>query len=359
MIGKGKTILIMAGGTGGHIMPGLAVARTLRREGWRVVWLGNPEGMEGKLVPAAGIELAPLRFAAVRGKGLKRFLTLPLALLSGFAQAWRALSHYRPCVALGFGGYVSFPGAMMAVLRRIPLVIHEQNAIAGLANRVLAPIADRILTGFPNVLKKGVWVGNPVRSEIVRLSEPQSRYAEHERESGARLRLLVLGGSLGAQAINEALPAALARIEEARRPEIVHQTGAAHLEATREAYRAAGVSAHVVAFIEDMAGAYAWADVVLARAGASTIAELAAAGIASILVPYPHAVDDHQTANARFLSQAGAAILLPQSELTPDRLVLLSSLSRPQLLEMARQARLLAKPYAAEEVALACRELSP
>ncbi|MCX7897374.1 MAG: undecaprenyldiphospho-muramoylpentapeptide beta-N-acetylglucosaminyltransferase [Rhodocyclaceae bacterium] len=353
-----KTLVIMTGGTGGHIMPGIAVAREMLRAGWRVVWLGHPDGMEARLVPQAGIAFMPVPFSAVRGQGLRRLFLLPIALLGAFARAYRALAHLKPNVALGLGGYVSFPGGMMAALRGVPLVLHEQNAIAGLANRILAHVADRVLTGFPDALKKGVWVGNPVRAAIAALPAPDQRYAEHERDSPQRLRLLVLGGSQGAAAINETVPAAMALLSPDARPEIVHQTGATDLERTRDLYRLAGVAAHVVDFIEDMAGAYAWADLVLSRAGASTLAEIAAAGIASILVPYPHAVDDHQTANARFLAMAGAAILLPQGELSAERLCELQHISRAQLLEMAQQARRLAKPNAAREVALACMEIA-
>ncbi len=349
---NGRTIVIMAGGTGGHIMPALAVAEKLRQQGWRIVWLGNPDGMEARLVPKHGYEMAWLRFPALRGKGLVRKLMLPVHLLSGFWQAWQLLTRIRPRVVLGMGGFISFPGGMMAALRGIPLVLHEQNAIAGLANRVLASVADRVLTGFPAVLTKGLWVGNPVRNEIAALPPPAERY---NGRSG-RLQVLVLGGSLGAQALNEIVPKALALLTEEERPEVVHQSGEKHLEALRAAYAAAGVKAHTVSFIADMAGAYDWADLVICRAGASTIAELAAAGVASILVPYPHAVDDHQTANARFLSQAGAAILLPQSELTAEKLALLRTLKRAQLSEMAEKARALAKPDAAEAVARVCME---
>lgn len=353
-----KTIVIMAGGTGGHIMPGLAVADELRHRGWHVVWMGHPDGMEARLVPAKGYEMAWLRFGALRGKGLLRKLLLPFNLLSGFVQAWRRLAEIRPDVVLGMGGFISFPGGMMAVLRGIPLVLHEQNSIAGLANRVLASVADRVLTGFPHVLRKGIWVGNPVRPEIAALPEPTLRYDGHDLERDGRLHLLVIGGSLGAQALNETVPQALALLPEAERPEVVHQSGEKHVEALRAAYAAAGVKGHVVAFIEDMAGAYAWADLVICRAGALTIAELACAGVASVLVPFPHAVDDHQTANARFLSEAGAAILLPQVELTPERLALLKNLTRPQLREMAGKARELAMPAATMAVADVCEEVA-
>ncbi len=352
-----KTLLVMAGGTGGHIFPGLAVADAAQAAGWRVVWLGNPDGMEAKLVPARGYEMVELRFAALRGKGVLRKLLLPFNLLRAFWQALGRLSEVKPDVVIGLGGFVSFPGGMMAVLKGIPLVVHEQNSVAGLANRVLAGVADRILTGFPNVLKKGDWAGNPVRAEIAALSAPAIRYSERSNE-GTPLRLLVVGGSLGAMALNEALPAALALLPENERPQVVHQSGEKHLEVLKAGYAKAGVDAHCVAFIEDMAGAYAWADLVICRAGALTIAELAAAGVASILVPFPFAVDDHQTGNARFLSSAGAAILLPQGELTPEKLSLLNRMPREQLLQMAEKARALARPDATAVVADACMSLA-
>ncbi|MCK9379974.1 MAG: undecaprenyldiphospho-muramoylpentapeptide beta-N-acetylglucosaminyltransferase [Sulfuritalea sp.] len=347
-----KTLLVMAGGTGGHIMPGLAVAEHLREQGWKIAWMGNPDGMEAQLTAGRGYEMAWVHFSALRGKGLVRKLLLPFNLLRGFRQAWSQLKRIRPDVVLGMGGYVSFPGGMMASLRGIPLVLHEQNSVAGLANRVLAMVADRILTGFPDVLKKGSWVGNPVRPEIAALPAPTVRYAQH---SGP-LRLLVVGGSLGAQALNEALPKALAMIPEHERPAVVHQAGERHLPTLKSHYIAAGVEADCVAFINDMAGAYDRADLVICRAGALTVAELAAAGVASLLVPFPHAVDDHQTSNARFLSTAGAAILLPQDQLTPARLAEIRNLSRQQLTQMAEKARELALPEATAEVARACQE---
>ncbi len=353
-----KTAVVMAGGTGGHIMPGLALADELKHRGWNVVWMGHPEGMEARLVPARGYKMSWVRFGALRGKGLLRKLLLPFNLLRGFAQSWQELARIQPALVIGMGGFISFPGGMMAALRGIPLILHEQNSIAGLANKVLAGVADRVLTGFPDTLGKAAWVGNPVRGDIAVLPAPTLRYAEHERECPGRLRILVIGGSLGAQALNEAVPQGLALIPEAERPEVVHQSGEKHLEALRAAYAAAGVQAHAVAFIEDMAGAYAWADLVICRAGALTIAELAAAGVASVLVPFPHAVDDHQTANARFLSRAGAAMLLPQAELTPGRLAELRHLSRDQLKEMAEKARELAMPDATSMVATVCEEIA-
>ncbi|MFA7269487.1 MAG: undecaprenyldiphospho-muramoylpentapeptide beta-N-acetylglucosaminyltransferase [Sterolibacterium sp.] len=352
-----KTLLIMAGGTGGHIFPGLAVADAVKAAGWNVVWLGNPDGMEAKLVPSRGYEMAPVRFAALRGKGLLRKLLLPFNLLSGFWQAWKVLKRIQPDVVLGMGGFISFPGGMMAVLQGRPLAVHEQNSLAGLANKVLARVSERILTGFPNVIDKGEWCGNPVRREIAALPAPAERFATR-MEQGCPIRLLVIGGSLGAQALNEAVPKALALLAEDERPQVVHQAGEKHLAGLRDNYRQAGVAANCVAFIEDMAGAYEWADLVICRAGALTVAELAAAGVASILVPFPHAVDDHQTLNARFLVHAGAAILLPQNELTPDKLALMRNLNRAQLLQMAEKARALARPDATVTVAQICMELA-
>ncbi|MBK9594349.1 MAG: undecaprenyldiphospho-muramoylpentapeptide beta-N-acetylglucosaminyltransferase [Rhodocyclales bacterium] len=350
-----KTILVMAGGTGGHVFPGLAVADYLHARGWRVVWMGNPEGMEAKLVPARGYEMAWVRFAALRGKGLLRKLLLPLNLLRAFGQALGALSRVKPNVVLGMGGYVTFPGGMMAALSGRPLVVHEQNSVAGLANRVLAGVADRILSGFPGVLRQGEWAGNPVRAEIAALPLPAQRYAGR---SGP-LDVLVVGGSLGARALNEAMPRALALLQLAERPRVTHQSGAKQIDDLRAAYAAAGVEAQLLPFIDDMAARYAAADLVVCRAGALTIAELAAAGVASVLVPFPQAVDDHQTGNARFLSEAGAAILLPQRELTPEKLAaLLRELTREKLAAMAEKARALAKPEATRAVAEVCMEVA-
>lgn len=350
-----KTLLVMAGGTGGHIFPGIAVAEALRERGWRIVWMGNADGMEGRLVPERGYETAWIRFGALRGKGLLRKLMLPLNLLRGFWQALGALRHIRPDVVLGMGGYVTFPGGMMASLLGRPLVLHEQNSIAGLANKVLAGVADRVLTGFPDALPKGQWVGNPVRSEIAEVSPPELRYAER---SGP-LRVLVVGGSLGAAVLNEVVPAALAQIPESRRPVVTHQAGAKQIDALRAAYANARVDGELLPFIEDMAERYARADLVICRSGALTVAELAAVGVASVLVPFPHAVDDHQSANARFLSEQGAAVLIPQKEFDPARLAaLLDSLDRDVLAGMACQARKLARPEAARAVAEICVELA-
>ncbi|HJV25135.1 MAG TPA: undecaprenyldiphospho-muramoylpentapeptide beta-N-acetylglucosaminyltransferase [Aromatoleum sp.] len=350
-----KTLLVMAGGTGGHIFPGIAVAERLRSQGWRIVWMGNPEGMEARLVPERGYEVAWIRFSALRGKGLLRKLLLPLNLLRGFWQALGALRRIRPDVVLGMGGYVTFPGGMMAALIGRPLVLHEQNSVAGLANRVLAGVADRVLAGFPAALKKAVWVGNPVRAEIAAVPSPALRFAGRT----GPLKVLVVGGSLGAAALNQVVPEALSLMARGQRPQVTHQAGARQIEALRVQYAKADVEGVLVPFIDDMAAKYAEADLVICRAGALTVAELAAVGVASLLVPFPYAVDDHQTSNARFLADQGAAYLLPQNELDAERLAgILASLDRPRLLEMADKARALAKPAAADAVADVCEALA-
>ncbi len=349
------TLMVMAGGTGGHIYPGLAVADALRDRGWKVVWMGNPEGMEARIVPASGYEVAWVRFAALRGKGLLRKLLLPLNLLRGFAQAFGQIRRVKPDVVLGMGGYVTFPGGMMASLLGRPVVVHEQNSVAGLANKVLAGVADRVVTGFPDVLKKGEWLGNPVRADITAVAPPAERFAGR---SGP-LRVLVVGGSLGATALNETVPQALALLDPAERPLVTHQAGTKQIDALRAGYQAAHVDGELLPFIDDMADRYADADLVICRAGALTVAELAAAGVASVLVPYPHAVDDHQTGNARFLAEAGAAVLMPQTELTPQRLAaLLQKMNRERLLAMAVKARECAKPDATARVADVCAGLA-
>lgn len=351
-----RTILITAGGTGGHVFPGLAVADALREAGWHVVWLGAKNGMEARLVPARGYEMAWVRAGALRGKALLERLLLPLNLLIGFWQSARAILRHRPDVVLGLGGYVAFPGGMMASLLARPLVVHEQNAIAGLTNRILAGVADRVLVAFPGALKNAEWTGNPVRAEIARLAPPQERFAGR---SGP-LQLLVVGGSLGAQALNECVPKALAALPPAARPRVVHQSGDKHLQALQRHYRDAGVDGELVSFIDDMAARYAAADLVICRAGAITIAELAAGGVPGVLVPFPHAVDDHQTANAAFLADRGAAVLLPQRELDPARLAtLIGSLDRARLLEMAQKAHALGRPDATRVVAERCSALAP
>jgi UDP-N-acetylglucosamine--N-acetylmuramyl-(pentapeptide) pyrophosphoryl-undecaprenol N-acetylglucosamine transferase len=345
--------MIMAGGTGGHVFPGLAVADYLREAGWRVIWLGAKTGMEAALVPKRGYDMAWVSFSGLRGKGPLTFFLLPAKLLLAFWQSARAIFAHRPDVVLGMGGYISFPGGMMAALFGKPLVVHEQNAIPGLANKVLAGVADRVLCAFPGALKGATLTGNPVRPGIAAMAAPESRYAGR---SGP-LRVLVVGGSLGAKVFNDVVPRALALLSGPR-PLVTHQSGAQHAESLRQAYSSAGVQARTQAFIDDMAAAYAEADLVVCRAGATTVAEIAAAGVASVLVPYPHAVDDHQTANARFLADAGAAVLLPQSELSAERLAeLLGGFDRVRLRDMARRARSLARPDATSAVAMACAEL--
>jgi len=350
-----RTIMIMAGGTGGHIMPGLAVADCLRTQGWRVVWMGVPGSMEADLVPKHGYDMVWVNISGLRGKGWLRTLALPFNLVRAMWQSAAAIFRQRPDVVLGMGGYVTFPGGLMAAVLRRPLVVHEQNSVAGLSNRVLARLAQRVLSGFPEVLPHAEWSGNPVRSAIAALPEPAQRY----RARSGVLNLLVVGGSLGAKALNDALPQALALLPETVRPRVLHQTGKANFDTVQQAYTAAGVSAGVRPFLEDMGQAYAEADLVICRAGALTVAELAAAGVASVLVPFPYAVDDHQTGNARFLSERGAAILLPQTELSAAGLAqLLETLTREQLQAMAQQARTLTKPDAAAAVAKVCARLA-
>lgn len=348
-------IVVMAGGTGGHVFPALAVARRLTDSGYRVVWIGNRDGMEAELVPRHGFEMAWVSFSGLRGKGIVPKLLLPFNLLVAFGQSLTILTRLKPRAVIGFGGYISFPGGMMAALLGTRLIVHEQNAIAGLANRVLAKVADAVLSAFPDTLPRAVWCGNPVRKGIVALPEPVTRYAAR---SGP-LRLLVIGGSLGALALNEVLPKALALLPAAARPEVTHQSGAKHIEALRQAYAAAGIEAAIFPFIDDMAGAYGNADLVICRAGAMTVAEVACAGVAALFVPFPFAVDDHQTANAKFLTDGGAALLLQQSALTPQGLAKqLGELTRERCLKLAQKARTLAKPDATRDVANACLALT-
>ena len=353
-----RTLMIMAGGTGGHIYPAISVAEYLRAQGWNIVWLGSKAGMEARIVPPHGYTMAWIRFSGLRGKGLLRAVLLPLNLLIAFWQSAHAIFTHRPDVVLGMGGYVAFPGGMMASLLSRPLVIHEQNSVAGLTNRVLSRFADRILMGFPNTFKNkylASWTGNPVRADIGAIEAPAARYVRRE----PRLQVLVLGGSQGASALNAVMPQALALLAAADRPQVTHQSGAAHIDALRAAYATAGVQAEALPFIDDMAARYAAADVVICRAGASTVAEIAAAGVASVLVPLPSAVDDHQTHNARFLSERGAAVLVPQAEFTPEKVAqLLRGFARDKLLTMALAAREAAKPDATQAVAQICMELT-
>lgn len=348
------TIMIMAGGTGGHVFPGLAVAQFLREQGWRVVWMGVPGAMESRLVPPHGFEMAWVRAVAARGQGLLAALFLPTRLLLAFWQSARVLLRVQPDVVLGMGGYVAFPGGMMAALLNRPLAVHEQNSVAGLTNRLLAHVADCVMVAFPNAIRRALCTGNPVRVAITTLATPEVRYAARN----GPLNILVLGGSLGAQALNTIVPQALALLAPAQRPVVVHQSGERHLAQLQANYAHAGVQATCVAFIDEMATAYAQADLVICRAGALTVAELAAAGVPALFVPFPHAVDDHQTANAKYLVDAGAAQCIAQSELTPTRLAAyLSGLNRTLLLQMAQRARGLGQPNATRDVAQACIQL--
>ena len=355
-----RTALVMAGGTGGHIFPGLAVAQALRERGWRVHWLGGSgtpaqPSMESRLVPPHGFALETIDFSGVRGKGLRSVALLPWRLARACWQSIQVLRRVKPDVVLGLGGYITFPAGLMSVLLGKPLVLHEQNSIAGLANKVLARVAARRFTAFPDVLKKGLWVGNPLRAAFIGGPQPASRFAGR---SGP-LRLLVVGGSLGARALNEIVPRALALIASDERPLVLHQSGAQQIEALRAHYASAGVAAQLTPFIEDTAQAFAEADLVLCRAGASTVTELAAVGAAALFVPFPFAVDDHQTRNARFLVEQGAGWLLPQQELTPERLAaVLRQLQRPELLACAQQARKLEKTDACSKIVAACEELT-
>lgn len=352
------TILITAGGTGGHVFPALAVARALRAQGAEVVWLGTREGIEARLVPAAGIEIDYIRIRGLRGGGLLRWLLLPMRLNLAMLEALRILRRRKPAAVLAMGGFAAGPGGLMASLLNIPLLVHEQNAVAGLTNRWLAKLADVVLAGFPGAFgeRRGVEVvGNPVRAEILALPAPE----QHRAGRSGRLRLLVVGGSQGAKVFNDTVPEALRAMPDDARPQVWHQTGSRDEAMLTEAYRAFAPDARVSAFIDDMAAAYAWADVVLCRAGAMTVAELAAAGVAAILVPLPHAADDHQTANAKFLAGREAAVLVPQAEFTATRLAaLLTELGadRARLLLMASSAHAGAVTNATETVARHCLE---
>ncbi len=349
------TALVMAGGTGGHIFPGLAVAQALRDRGWRVHWLGAPGSMESQLVPPRGFPLETVDFSGVRGKGLKTLVFLPLRLLRAFWQSVVVVRRVRPDVVIGLGGYITFPGGMMSVLLGKPLVLHEQNSVAGMANKVLAGVADRVFTAFPGVLKRASWIGNPLRAGFLAQPEPAERFAGR---SGP-LRLLVVGGSLGAKALNETVPKALALIAPGERPQVLHQSGAKQIDELRANYAAAGVQAQLTPFIDDTATAFAEADLVVCRAGASTVTEIAAVGAAAVFVPFPSAVDDHQTTNARFLVEAGGGWLVPQRDLTPQSLAdLIHDTTREELVRRATAARNMRKTTATADMVAACEALA-
>ncbi len=349
-----KCALIMAGGTGGHIFPGLAVAQALRERGWRVHWLGTPDSMESRLVPPRGFTLETVNFSGVRGKGLRTLLALPVRLLQAMHQSRRVLRRVKPDVLVGLGGYITMPGGVTGVLMGKPLVLHEQNSVSGLSNRILSVLARRVFTAFPGVLTTGQWVGNPLRQEFM----AQAPVAERFTGRSGPLRVLVLGGSLGARALNTVVPQALALIPVAHRPLVTHQSGEKQIDELRSNYAAAGVQAELTPFIDNTAQAFADADWVICRAGASTVTEIAAVGAAAIFVPYPSAVDDHQTQNARFLVDQGAGWLIPQSQLTPELLAeLLQKTERHLLVSCGLAAKNLQKLHATEAVVAACEEL--
>ena len=368
-----RPVLIMAGGTGGHVFPALAVADELRSRGIPVVWLGTKAGIESSLVPQAGYPIEWMSITGLRGKNTLTLLLAPLRISMACWQALAVLLRRKPCAVLGMGGFASGPGGLMAWLIRKPLIIHEQNAIAGLTNKILAKFATTVLQAFPAVFKQAVTTGNPVRRSIFEIAKPELRFKQARdvspRMDGSRatqeqlpsaqanLRLLVVGGSLGAAKLNEIIPQALEKIEKNARPEVIHQTGLKNIETARNYYIKAGVEAKVEAFIDDMPAVYEWAELVICRAGAMTVFELAAAGVASVLVPYPYAVDDHQTVNAGYLEKAGASIIKQQNALTVDWLVDVIndfSANRQKLLDMAIAARKLALPHSAKNIADAC-----
>jgi len=351
-----KCALVMAGGTGGHIFPGLAVAQALREQGWRVHWLGGrgrpgQPSMESQLVPPQGFVFESIDFGGLRGKGLSTVALLPLRLLKAFWQSIQVLRRVRPDVVVGLGGYISFPAGLMAVALGKPLVLHEQNSVAGLSNKVLAAVADRVFTAFPNVLKGAQWIGNPLRAAFLNLPTPDQRFVGR---SGP-LKLLVVGGSLGAKALNEIVPQALALLPPEQRPSVLHQSGAKQIDTLRANYAQAGVTAELTPFIDNTAQAFADADLVICRAGASTVTELAAVGAAAVFVPLPSAVDDHQTVNARFLVDQSAGWLVPQRELTPQKLAdMLLKMERPTLMNKGLQAKKLQKLDATGQMVAAC-----
>lgn len=355
-----RCALVMAGGTGGHIFPGLAVAQALRERGWRVHWLGGagaPDhpSMESRLVPPKGFSFESIDFSGVRGKGIWTLMALPWRLLRACWQSLQVLRRVRPDVVVGLGGYITLPAGVVSALMGKPLVLHEQNSVAGMANKVLAALAGRVFTAFPNVFRKALWVGNPLRANFIGVAEPATRFVGR---SGP-LQVLVVGGSLGARALNDLVPRALALLPVNERPVVTHQSGSAQIDALRANYTQMGVKAQLTPFIEDTAQAFADADLVICRAGASTVTELAAIGAAALFVPLPSAVDDHQTHNASFLVSQGAGWLVPQHQLTPEKLAqMLQKTERPALLACALQAKKMEKTDATAKIVAACEELT-
>lgn len=358
---KNNGVLIMAGGTGGHIFPGLAVAESLRCQGVAVRWLGASGAMECQRVPAAGIELDTVDISGLRGKGVGRWLVMPWRLLRAVYQAFCILGARRPACAISFGGYAAGPGGLAARLRGVPLLVHEQNRVPGMTNRVLSRMAKMVLQAFPGTWRDNLnarTCGNPVRGPVVSLESPVQRLSGR---SGAK-RLLITGGSQGARFLNHVIPFALALLPPGERPEVRHQAGKSSLDETCQQYREAGIEAEVYQFIDDMAGAYAWADLVVCRSGALTVSELAAGGVAAVLVPFPFAVDDHQSRNAEFLVEAGAAEMMLEADCDPEAMAaVLARLfgSRDELLRMACAARAVSVPDSADQVAALCMEFIP
>ncbi len=355
-----RCALVMAGGTGGHIFPGLAVAEALRDKGWRVHWLGgngtlNNPSMESQLVPPRGFAFETIDFSGVRGKGPVTLAFLPVRLLRAFWQSIQVIRRVKPNVVIGLGGYIAFPAGMMAVLLGKPLVLHEQNSVAGMVNKVLAQLADRVFTAFPDVLQNAEWIGNPLRPAFTSQADPEARFAGRT----GPLRLVVVGGSLGAKALNAVVPQALALMAPESRPVVVHQSGAKQIDELRANYQAAGVEATLTPFIDDTASAFADADLIVCRAGASTVTEIAAVGAAALFVPFPSAVDDHQTSNARFLVASGAGWQVAQSDLTPSTLAdLLQKTDRVTLLDIGLKAKKMQKTEATKRMVAACEELA-
>jgi len=347
-----QPVMIMAGGTGGHVYPALAVANDLMKRGIPVVWMGTRKGIEARLVPQAGIEVDWLSMSGLRGKGALALLLAPLKILMACYQAMKIINKRKPSVVLGMGGFVSAPGGVVSWLLGKPLLIHEQNAVPGMSNRLLSKLASKTMAAFPDSFKtKSVHVGNPVRKDIATIATP----GERNKQRTGPLRVLVFGGSLGAARLNELVPQVFARLMKDKELVIKHQTGPGHFDQTRLNYSQQGVKAEIVEYIDDMAGMYAWADLVICRAGAMTVAELAAAGVASILVPYPYAVDDHQTLNAKYLSDAGAAILMQQKDLNVESLLKeMLPIDRSKALDMSEKAKVLGMPDSTKLVAEAC-----
>jgi len=355
-------VMIMAGGTGGHVFPALAVAEKFKQQQVSVAWLGTRKGIESELIPQQGIELHFLNVEGLRGRGLLALIRAPFKLLASIIQACAALTQFKPSVVLGMGGFVSGPGAIAAKLKGVPLVIHEQNSVAGTTNKLSANMATRVMQGFPNTFKQGEHCGNPVRAEIATIKSPAERFSDRQ----GPMKLLVLGGSRGALAINQLIPEMLAKIEPQQRPQIIHQVGAQHVQTTQALYQTQGLdinaeSIQIVPFIDNMEEVYQWADFAICRSGALTVAELTAVGLGALLIPFPYAIDDHQTTNGEWLVNSGAALMIQQRDISPqgvaDQIMTLSN-NPDTRLNMANKARSLAKNGAAERVAKVCLEVA-